>query len=536
MKTLLLMCLVALSYGGIDDAILVVSGASCIEELSEDAVSMFVHLAEHPIDLNSASERRLTSCGLMSEYQAASLCDYRRRSGDILSWHELALVDGFGSRYADALSYFAVLRSRSAPGETASGGFRGDVTLSTGASFSKTNQAPKWKYGIKTDMELGGKYELMWNTRTTFSSPSLDFGTVSMAAEGRRWKLVLGHFNARFGQGLVSWSGFMLGGFSAISAFSRSGSGITSTSSASAELLGIAGTMYAGRSEVNAGISFATKDAVLNYSFYRHRFNVGITASTHAASVSEQVSWKHLSVFSESAWHYSYGPAVVMGALWVPHYGVSLALNTRFYDRKWNEYSGVALGIEGRGIFMSVDYSSCQAREKRRLKFLMTAGKEFAVGPWALNLVFRSSISRLFQDDERVKVDLRLDLKSHCGPYHVNSRVNILFYNSLAWLAYIEPGMVLDTFSAYLRITGFDAKQWSDRLYCYERNAPGCFSIPAYYGNGVNMSAYIAVKPGRNASWNRRSLWLRLEHVMYLDGPVSRQDVSGCTLQYKRVF
>lgn len=57
MKTLLFLCLFALSYGSIEDAMLVISGASCIEELTEDAVSMFAHYAEHPIDLNAASER-----------------------------------------------------------------------------------------------------------------------------------------------------------------------------------------------------------------------------------------------------------------------------------------------------------------------------------------------------------------------------------------------------------------------------------------------------------------------------------------------
>ena len=103
MKTLLFLCLFALSYGSIEDAMLVISGASCIEELTEDAVSMFEHYAEHPIDLNAASERKLVSSGLMSSYQAASLCEYRKRSGDVLSWQELAFVDGFSGQYARAL-------------------------------------------------------------------------------------------------------------------------------------------------------------------------------------------------------------------------------------------------------------------------------------------------------------------------------------------------------------------------------------------------------------------------------------------------
>ena len=28
------------------------------------------------------------------------------------------------------------------------------------------------------------------------------------------------------------------------------------------------------------------------------------------------------------------------------------------------------------------------------------------------------------------------------------------------------------------------ADNWNDRIYCYERDAPGSFNIPAYYGRG----------------------------------------------------
>ena len=78
-------------------AILYLCGAESEEELDEQEVERFSGFLSRPLEINIASRSRLLSSGLMSQYQVASLCDYRSRSGDILSVAELALVDGFGS-------------------------------------------------------------------------------------------------------------------------------------------------------------------------------------------------------------------------------------------------------------------------------------------------------------------------------------------------------------------------------------------------------------------------------------------------------
>ena len=541
MKTLLFLCLFALSYGSIEDAMLVISGASCIEELTEDAVSMFEHYAEHPIDLNAASERKLVSSGLMSSYQAASLCEYRKRSGDVLSWQELAFVDGFSGQYARALESFAVLRQRGVPGAAEADGIRGDITLFGGASIPTAatisdKESVLFKYGLRAALKFKGKYELMWNTRTTFSSPKLGIGTISAGWEGRRGKLILGHYNSRFGQGLVSWSGFKLSGFSSMSAFSRNGSGVSPTSSAAAELMGIAGSLYIGHGELNAGISVPTKDALINYSFYRKRYNAGATISTKGVSLSERISLRHFSIFSELAWSYSGGPAVEGGVLWVPVYGVSLALNGRYHSPGWNKYSGIAFGAEGKGIFFSLDYSSNPVRKKERLKAVLTAGKEFSAGEWVLKPIFGTSVTKAFGADDNCRTDLRLDILSQCRMWRMNVRGNALFGNSFAWLAYLETAAVTGSFSAYLRMTGFDVKQWNDRIYSYERNAPGNFSIPAYYGKGANVSAYVAMKAGGGKTRCRHHVWIRAEYTLYFKGSARRTSGAGCVLQYKFQF
>ncbi|MBQ6245084.1 MAG: hypothetical protein IJK55_10290, partial [Bacteroidales bacterium] len=109
MKTLLLLWLALSGPLGFQQAVLVLSGASCAEELSEDEMARYQSLAAHPVDLNAAGRSRLLATGLLSPYQVASLLDYRERSGAVLSWTELGLVDGFGAELAAALQEFCTL-------------------------------------------------------------------------------------------------------------------------------------------------------------------------------------------------------------------------------------------------------------------------------------------------------------------------------------------------------------------------------------------------------------------------------------------
>jgi hypothetical protein len=68
----------------------------------------------------------------------------------------------------------------------------------------------------------------------------------------------------------------------------------------------------------------------------------------------------------------------------------------------------------------------------------------------------------------------------------------------LSWLAYVEPGYKIETdrlrWSLYLRGTAFVVDDWEDRIYIYERDIRGAFSVPAYYGRGCSLSAVTSLK------------------------------------------
>ena len=100
------------------DAVLFLTGASSLEELDAEVLERYDALASRPVRINTATESRLVASGLFSRYQAASIADYRRSSGDILSIAELALLDGFGDAAAQAMAPFVSFGTQAPPGRS----------------------------------------------------------------------------------------------------------------------------------------------------------------------------------------------------------------------------------------------------------------------------------------------------------------------------------------------------------------------------------------------------------------------------------
>ena len=71
-------------------AALYLSGANSEEEIDEDWIQRLEAMGKVRVNSNHIRQ------GLLTDYQIATLADYRATSGDILSWEELMLVDGFG--------------------------------------------------------------------------------------------------------------------------------------------------------------------------------------------------------------------------------------------------------------------------------------------------------------------------------------------------------------------------------------------------------------------------------------------------------
>ncbi len=139
-----------------------------------------------------------------------------------------------------------------------------------------------------------------------------------------------------------------------------------------------------------------------------------------------------------------------------------------------------------------------------RWKFLLT--HKYQMNP-RFALHFRLS-ERLRPDGNRI--DVRCDLKYDDAVWNATLRANALHCKSPALLGYAEAGWKQPKIAAYLRAGIFRIDTWDDRIYVYERDAPGSFNLPAYYGRGCWFAANLSWKPARSFA-----LYLRLSSTLY---------------------
>lgn len=351
-----------------EEAVLLLSGAAAVEELSADELERYESLSEHPLDLNSAGRSRLLSCGLFSAYQVASLLDYRNGTGDILSVSELGLVDGFSPGRAAALAHFVRLESRSSPGQRRSTRLRQSVTVG-----GSVRSGPQYGAKLKYDASLGQTAQLYWTTRTTYSAPEPRLGTMSLAYYGRRrlGKIVLGHFSARFGQGLALWSGFRMSSLSSVDAFSLRGSGFSPTGAADAALLGVASDWSFGRFTLGCAYSFKGRLPILALGWMSKKATIGLTATSRAASLDWRLSFPGLSAFGEFSSDYRLSLCGLAGLLWVPEYGRKYAFQARWFAPQYRNYSGLAAGVQLPWLVFTADAAYRNDRRTQQYKALL---------------------------------------------------------------------------------------------------------------------------------------------------------------------
>ena len=91
--------------GGEEGAVAAFLGLSSEDEISDEELERFADMLRRPLQLNSMSRSRLASSGLFTGYQLASLLEHRQRFGDIMSFAELASVDGFGHQFVELLHH-----------------------------------------------------------------------------------------------------------------------------------------------------------------------------------------------------------------------------------------------------------------------------------------------------------------------------------------------------------------------------------------------------------------------------------------------
>ena len=269
------------------------------------------------------------------------------------------------------------------------------------------------------------------------------------------------------------------------------------------------------------------------------------------------------------------------GAVRVPSYGHKWALLARWFGPGSKEYSGLALGYAGPALEATLDAGVKELGAVRAEASGQAGGTAFdewlaaggqmqikAVAQW--KPVFELSAGRLtavsgtsatsssaaavdaFQLRPQVRVvarwrpedsqatplgipgmrmELRGVLAAESGPWLLGGRYDAVWYRGFAWNWYAEAGFRADALKVWLRGGIFKVDEWDDRIYVYERDAPGSFTVPARYGRGWNASLYAAWKLHA-----RHSIWLRIETVEYPWNLSPKEGRVEARLQYRWKF
>lgn len=530
----MLLCGVTMTRGGevmaqgydYERAVLVLTGASSMEDLDEEVVDRFSAMASRPLRINVASEARMVSSGLFSRYQAASVADYRKRNGDILSVMELMLVDGFNEIVAGALAQFV---SFDPSGMTAGNPVKTESMLRSSVKWQ--DDGNDWNYAAKLRVGDDERWSVGIAAKSAYGDakwpPGTVSGSLSLSGRGGRWRLVAGDFNTRFGQGLVQWSGFSLSGAQSAASFARHPSGISPawTLSPSAAHRGIAAEAVTGRLVTSV---FASEDVPFggNATYLARYGQLGLTAvSSGRLSFDWRWSFGKTDTFGELALDASgKSSAGVVGCTFNPEYQVRVSALARSYapsydgtgsgafrsSTKSSDEVGGALALDYRKLVLTADMAFHPSKETSQHKAVLKYSPQISE---SCGLEFKAVSRYRPEDSRRWRNELRAGLtRSFPSGFMLHVCSDACSCRELSLLAFTEAGYEAvgenGSFRAYLRATFFKVDSWDDRIYVYERDVQGAFSVPAYYGRGWSCCGVAVWKWKKGGTLNVRASFL----------------------------
>ena len=511
------------------DAVMRFMGVDSPEDLDAAEVERLEDYLERPLRINMVSQSRIQASGLLSPYQMASLSDYRARHGNVMSYTELAAVDGFGPDAVQKLRPFISLECREVHAEAMKP--RHDLAVKTAGKVTGMPVEGDWNYGLKYCFRTDRMTASIGTSKPYSSeSPWPETYTGSLSVDFSKIRVVMGDFNARFGQGLALWSGAFMTSLNTPDAFMKKPSGISGTWSftGSSALTGVAAETTAGRLKITAMMAVpGVKDMkrhpekvtllpAANLTYLTRYGHASMTYAGSKVSIDEAFCIRGVNLFSEAAYDFAERRmAAVCGTQFNASEKLRLASLARYCpgDSYQAAFSGAfrTSRPDSEGTF-SVD-AVCYPLGKGKEENHSVQVKALASWECALSqsLRFKLRLSERFRTwGSRFRTDLRADFTYTEGPWIVNMRLNALRCVGTAFVGYLEEGRKTEEMSVYLRQGVFFVDDWEDRIYVYERDAPGSFNVPAMYGRGWFVSAVASAR----INWKIR-LYARASYTGY---------------------
>ena len=189
-------------------------------------------------------------------------------------------------------------------------------------------------------------------------------------------------------------------------------------------------------------------------------------------------------IFGEAAWTVGAPlPKGLVGAVWNIEYDVKIAGRAAYAGGK----ASAALGAQFREAFASAE--AAVNKGEGTVKYLVNAPFRLRDG---ISATFR--LKGRLEAGKRPSNTFRATFDGTAGNWKMRLLADAGIGEALTGLIYLEPGYVTDRFSLYARATLFAADNWDQRIYIYERDAPGNFNMKAYCGRGWAASAVAGWK------------------------------------------
>jgi len=513
------------------EPIMKVLGVSDPTEIETEDMERLEKMMTRPLHINSAGRMQLEESGLFTPFQMASLVDYIARHGTVMSFSELSLIDGFTRTFVENLRPFVSLEEVS---EQYMDRVSCEIKTRAGVKAGFEDEDMKWNYGIRTQVSLGTKMTFSLSANrpndAPYSRPSIY--SLSALLNHRKGKVIVGDFNARFGQGLCLWNSSFTQSLSSPSSFVRRPTGISRTHSftGASAITGMAADMSFGKWNLSALLSLpgirnlhnSEKIMLLPAVNVARYGRFGHLSFTHAmtfshfhtpdfripsmrTSVDGSLCLRGVSVYGESAYDWIDGSLQTIAGVECPA-GEYLRLAGRLRYLPSEDEHGVSLGGEftrksHHGIFAVDVLAHPEALAGDSDRFLQV--KANASWHWTLPLDFHLKV-RLTERYRTWGFPFRTDVRVDCSyepeNWFVAVRLNVLECSNVGLLSYVEAGYRQEKVAVYLRYGIYRIDEWDDRIYVYERDAPGNFNVPAYYGRGMWGAAYLKwnfMKKGR---------------------------------------
>ena len=506
-----------------ENAIRNMYAGTSMEEMTSDEVEHFENLARRPVKLNDADVGELMQSGLLSSFQIASLLDYRARHGNVLSLTELANLDGFNSEFVRGISAFILIDDGEVLlHQSSDRRFCADIStrctykLETGPDLTR-----RYSAATKLRMSVADMFSCSFSFSKPYDFKNLDctlFGG-NLSLQYRGFKIRIGDFNARFGQGLCLWNTMQISSTTSAAALMLKPTGFSSSYS-------FTGSSALTGASVEAGFArWRISTGAFMPQVKKRGFRAGMSEITSVTNVHRTGRYGHLGVSHSMTFSNQPGRGISVPSLRTSSDFAVCIKGVNVYGEVAYDWRSVKCGTVTGIDFTVGEY----LRLASRLRYLPFSDEHGAVaigeytyrrlkGTLSLDLLYHPEdhtrqfrIQSLLQYtigahmqlklrfSERIRdwgnpfrTDIRADLSFDNDVFVSNIRVNPLWCEGFSIMSYIEAGYKAKALSVYLREGIFAVDEWNDRIYVYERDAPGNFNVPALYGRGVWTSFYLS--------------------------------------------